>query len=114
VSGRLESFEVDIASDTKTPPSAAKRQFTCRAPVGDEQAREHPTVAELEQRVAHLAGKQAALLLPSGTMCNIIAFFLDCRPDDEVFVHRSSHVVYEVPTALDAVRRARAMTGSPS
>jgi threonine aldolase len=66
----------------------------CAATVGDEQKREDPTVLELEDRVADLTGKDAALFLPSGTLCNIIAFFLHCRPGDEVLTQRHSHVVY--------------------
>lgn len=70
------------------------RRFMCAAEVGDEQRREDPTVLELEEAVAELTGKEAAVFLPSGTMCNIIAFFLHCRPGDEVILHRDSHPSY--------------------
>jgi threonine aldolase len=90
----IPSYRVDLSSDTQTRPTNAMRRHMCSAPVGDEQKREDPTVLELEDRVAHLTGKEAALFLPSGTMCNIIAFFLHCRPGDEVLTQRYSHVVY--------------------
>jgi threonine aldolase len=64
------------------------------APVGDEQKREDPTVSALEERVAELLGKEAALFLPSGTMCNIIGLFVHCRPGDEVIMDSLSHPVY--------------------
>jgi threonine aldolase len=74
------------------------------AEVGDEQRFDDPTVNALQERVAELLGKEAALLLPSGTMCNAIGFRLHVRPGgDEVILDRSSHPVqYEAggPAAL--------------
>ena len=61
------------------------------AEVGDEQRGEDPTVIELERRVAELTGKDAGVFLPSGTMCNIVAFFVYCRPGDAVALDRASH-----------------------
>ena len=65
---------VDLFSDTVTRPTAAMRRFMCEAEVGDEQLREDPTVNLLQETVAELLGKEAALFLPSGTMCNQVAF----------------------------------------
>jgi threonine aldolase len=61
------------------------------AEVGDEQRFEDPTVTELCSRVAALLGFEAAVFLPSGTMCNEIAFRLHIRPGDEAILHRTSH-----------------------
>jgi threonine aldolase len=61
------------------------------APVGDEQRREDPTVNELQQMTADLTGKEAALFLPSGTMCNAIAFAVHCRPGDAVIIDVTAH-----------------------
>jgi len=63
------------------------RQFMCEAEVGDEQTLEDPTVNALQEMVAELLGKEAALFLPSGTMCNEIALRAHCRPDDEMIAH---------------------------
>jgi len=70
------------------------RQAIATADVGDEQAGEDPTVSALEDRVAALLGQEASVFLPSGTMCNAIAFRLHVRPGgDEVILDRSSHPV---------------------
>jgi threonine aldolase len=68
------------------------RRAMAEAEVGDEQRFEDPTVTELCTRVAALLGFEAAVLMPSGTMCNEIAFRLHIRPGgDEVILHRGSH-----------------------
>lgn len=82
---------IDLSSDTSTRPSQAMREFMAVAPVGDEQLREDPTVNELQDMVAELTGKEAALFLPSGTMCNAIAFAVHCRPGEAVILDRTAH-----------------------
>jgi threonine aldolase len=67
------------------------RAAMANAEVGDEQRREDPTVRALEEEVAGLCGQAAAVFLPSGTMCNIIAFFVQCRPGDEVILDSLAH-----------------------
>jgi threonine aldolase len=85
---------VDLRSDTKTRPTTAMRQAIAAAEVGDEQAGEDPTTNALEERVASLLGKEAAVFVPSGTMCNAIAFRLHLRPGgDEVILDRNSHPI---------------------
>ena len=64
---------VDLRSDTVTLPSEAMRQFMAAAPVGDDQYGEDPSVNLLQDKVAELLGKEAALFVPSGTMANQIA-----------------------------------------
>src|SRR4051794_26927700 len=95
---------VNLFSDTQTRPTAAMRQAIAHAEVGDEQRFDDPTVNALQDRVAMLLGKEAALFLPSGTMCNAIAFRLHLRPGgDEVILDRTAHPVrYEAggPAAL--------------
>jgi threonine aldolase len=70
------------------------RRAIANAEVGDEQRGEDPTVLALEERVADLLGKEAAVFLPSGTLANVIGVFIHCRPGDEVILHRLSHPVY--------------------
>lgn len=88
------ALSVDLCSDTVTKPSDGMRSAMRDAVVGDEQRREDPTVLGLEERVAELLGKDEAVFLPSGTMCNIVALFVHCRPGDEVVMADTSHPVY--------------------
>ncbi|MEX2196949.1 MAG: threonine aldolase family protein [Thermoleophilaceae bacterium] len=85
---------VNLFSDTQTRPTEAMRRAMAAAEVGDEQRFEDPTVTQLQERVAELLGQEAALFLPSGTMCNLIAFRLHLRPGgDEVILDRTAHPV---------------------
>jgi threonine aldolase len=68
---------IDLRSDTVTKPTDAMRAAMAAAPVGDDQFGEDPTVNALQERVAALLGKEAALWMPSGTMANQVA----ARPD---------------------------------
>jgi threonine aldolase len=80
------SAPIDLRSDTVTRPSAGMRQAMAAAEVGDDQYGEDPSVNRLQQRIAGLLGKNAALFVPSGTMSNQIALKLLTRPGDEVLV----------------------------
>ena len=85
---------VNLYSDTQTQPTAAMRAAIAAAEVGDEQRGLDPTTRRLEERVAEMLGHEAALFLPSGTMCNEIALRLHARPGgDEVLLDRSAHPV---------------------
>ena len=85
---------VNLYSDTQTRPTAAMREAMAAAEVGDEQSFADPTVNELCSRVAELLGFEAAVFLPSGTMCNAIAFRLHIGPGgDEAYLHRRSHPI---------------------
>ena len=85
---------VNLYSDTQTRPTPAMRRAMAEAEVGDEQSFADPTVTALCERVAELLGFEAAVFLPTGTMCNAIAFRLHVRPGgDEVVLHRTSHPV---------------------
>jgi threonine aldolase len=84
---------IDLRSDTVTRPSAAMREALAAAPVGDDQFGEDPTVNRLQERIASLLGKAAALWLPSGTMANQVALRVLTRPGDDVIVSRESHAV---------------------
>jgi len=73
------------------------RQAMAQADVGDEQQREDPTVNLLQDMVAELLGKEAALFLPSGTMCNQVAFAVHCRAGDEILLQEMAHpLLFEV------------------
>ena len=85
---------IDLRSDTVTQPSAAMRAAMARAPVGDDQYGEDPTVNLLQERIAALLGKEAALFVPSGTMANQIGLKLLTRPGDEIVVGAEAHMVW--------------------
>ncbi|MEP6484810.1 MAG: GntG family PLP-dependent aldolase [Rudaea sp.] len=84
---------IELFSDTKTKPSLAMRQAMADADVGDERANEDPTVNALIERCVATLGKQAAIYLPSGTMCNEIALAVHCKPGDEVICDATSHII---------------------
>jgi threonine aldolase len=83
---------IPLASDTESRPSAAMREAIAAAEVGDEQKGQDPTVNRLLARVCELLGKEAALFLPSGTMCNLVAIKGHTRPGDVVLVERNAHI----------------------
>ncbi len=64
---------INLLSDTQTRPTPAMREAMARAEVGDEQIGDDPTTNLLCERVADLLGKEAAVFMPSGTMCNVAA-----------------------------------------
>src|SRR5437870_5170204 len=87
------SLDRYLTSDTVTRPTADMRRFVCEAEVGDEQKLEDPTVNLLNEMVAELLGKEAAVFLPSGTMCNEIALRAHARPGEEVIAHHTAHPI---------------------
>ena len=83
---------LDFRSDTVTRPTPAMRQCMAEADVGDDVFGEDPTVNRLQRRVAEMLGKEAALFVPSGTMSNLIAVRLHCRPGDELICEAGCHI----------------------
>src|SRR5436853_6271376 len=86
-------IRVNLLSDTQTRPTPAMREAMARAEVGDEQIGDDPTVNLLCERVADLLGKEAAVFMPSGTMCNVAATLVHCRPGDEILAHETAHII---------------------
>src|SRR6201999_527991 len=84
---------INLLSDTQTRPTPAMREAMARAEVGDEQIGDDPTTNALCERVAELLGKQAAVFMPSGTMCNVAATLAYCRPGDEILAHATAHII---------------------
>ncbi|OYV59184.1 MAG: low specificity L-threonine aldolase, partial [Acidiphilium sp. 21-62-4] len=87
------AVRINLYSDTQTKPTPAMRAVMAAAEVGDEQLGLDPTVNALCARVAGLLGKEAAIFLPSGAMCNSVAILTHCRPGDEIIAHESSHII---------------------
>jgi threonine aldolase len=84
---------INLLSDTQTRPTPGMREAMARAEVGDEQFGDDPTTNLLNDRVAELMGKEAAVFLPSGTMCNVTSTLVYCRPGDEILAHVSAHLI---------------------
>src|ERR1700723_111101 len=84
---------INLLSDTQTRPTQGMREAMARAEVGDEQIGDDPSVNLLCERVAGLLGKEAAVFMPSGTMCNVAATLVHCRPGDEILAHGSAHII---------------------
>ena len=85
---------IDLRSDTVTCPSPGMREAMARAPVGDDQYGEDPSVNALQESIAALFAKEAALFVPSGTMANQIALKVFTQPGDDVIVGKESHAVF--------------------
>lgn len=82
-----------LGSDTETKPSLAMREAMAKAIVGDEQKGTDPTVNTLLENVARLLGKEKALFLPSGTMCNFVAIKAHTRPTETIIAEDMSHII---------------------
>ena len=83
---------IDLRSDTVTKPTPEMREAMARAEVGDDVFGEDPTVNLLQQKVAELLGKEAALLVTSGTQGNQVSILTHCLPGSEVIVEQDSHI----------------------
>jgi len=84
---------INLYSDTQTRPTPAMREAMARAECGDEQHFDDPTVTLLCERMADLLGKEDAVYLPSGTMCNEIAILVHVRPGEEIIAHETAHII---------------------
>ena len=83
---------INLYSDTQTRPSMAMREAMLAAPVGDEQKGMDPSVNQLCACVTDLLGKEAAIFLPSGTMCNEIAILVHCERGDGIYCDQKAHI----------------------
>jgi threonine aldolase len=83
---------IDLRSDTVTKPTPAMRRAMAEAEVGDDVYLEDPTVNRLQERVAELFEKEAALFVPTGSMGNQIAVKLHTRPGMEVIIEERGHI----------------------
>jgi threonine aldolase len=94
---------IDLRSDTVTRPSPAMREAMAKAEVGDDVFGEDPSVRALEEQIASLTGKEAALFVPSGTMGNQLAIALQTQPGDEVIVGEGAHPMWNESGAAPAL-----------
>src|SRR5687768_275647 len=97
---------IDLRSDTATLPSPEMRRAMAEAEVGDDMLGEDPTVNRLEEKIAAMLGKPAALFVPSGTMANQLAIRVHTQPGDEILCEEHAHLyVWEggAPALLSGV-----------
>jgi threonine aldolase len=93
----MKQTYIDLRSDTVTKPTRGMREAMFAAEVGDDVMSEDPTVNLLQERVADLLGKEAALFVPSGTMSNQICIKAQTVPGDELICEANCHIYkYEV------------------
>ena len=82
---------VDLRSDTVTRPTPAMRAAMAAAPVGDDVFGDDPSVNALQERIAAMLGKEAALFVASGTQSNLVAILSHCGRGDEYIVGQMAH-----------------------
>jgi len=88
---------IDFRSDTLTLPTEEMLRAVATAPLGDDILDEDPTVMKLESMAARMLGKEAAMLVISGTMGNLVSLMAHAHPGDEVIIDPESHIfLYEV------------------
>lgn len=85
---------VDLRSDTVTKPTPDMRRAMAEAPVGDDVFGDDPTINRLQEMVAKLLGKEAAIYVPSGSMANQTSIRAHTRPGDEIICHGESHIYH--------------------
>nr|BAL53569.1 threonine aldolase [uncultured Bacteroidetes bacterium] len=103
----MRHYPVDLRSDTVTKPTEAMRRAMATAEVGDDVFGEDPTTNRLQERVAELLGKDAALFVPSGTMGNQLALAVQATAGDEVIVDRESHILHYETGAPSLIARVQ-------
>ena len=87
---------IDLRSDTVTQPCDGMKRAMMNAPLGDDVLGDDPTVHKLEAKIADMLGKEDALFVPSGTMSNQIALWIQSKRADAVALHKTAHIyVYE-------------------
>ena len=84
---------VDLRSDTVTQPSPAMREAIASAKVGDDVYGDDPTVNLLEEKIAHLFGKDAAVFTPTGSLANQLGIRTLVKPGEELICEANSHIV---------------------
>ena len=100
---------IDLRSDTVTKPTPAMRAAMAAAEVGDDERDGDPTMRRLEQRVAALLGKEAALFFPSGVMANQAAVWIHSPRGTEVLADIDAHIVHSEIAGLAVLNGAQVL-----
>src|SRR3984957_18240466 len=94
---------IDLRSDTVTRPSPEMRRAMAEAEVGDDVFLEDPTINRLQDRAAQIFGREAALLVPSGTMGNLTCVIAHTKPGQEVICEEAGHLYNYEMASMSAV-----------
>src|SRR2546425_8012107 len=94
---------IDLRSDTVTKPSPEMRRAMAEAEVGDDVFLEDPTINRLQDRAAHIFGREAALFVPSGTMGNLTCIIAHTRPGQEIICEETGHVYNYEMASMSAI-----------
>ncbi len=94
---------IDLRSDTVTKPTPAMRRAMAEAEVGDDVYMEDPTVNRLQERAAEVFKREAALFMPTGSMCNQVAVKLHTKPGSEVVIEERGHIYNYEMAAMSAI-----------
>src|SRR5262247_2929565 len=105
---------LDLRSDTVTKPTPAMRAAMAAAEVGDDERDGDPTRPRLEERVAALLGKEAALFFPSGTMANQASVWIHASRGTEVYADVDAHLVHSEIAGVAALSGAQILAVHPS
>lgn len=94
---------IDLRSDTVTKPTPAMRRAMAEAEVGDDVYMEDPTVNRLQERAAEIFNREAALFMPTGSMCNQVAVKLHTKPGTEIVIEERGHIYNYEMAAMSAI-----------
>ncbi len=94
---------IDLRSDTVTLPTGEMMEAIAQAELGDDVSREDPTVNRLEQMAADRFGKEAGLLVTSGTQGNLVSVIAHCRHGDEIYCEAEAHIYYYEVGGMSAI-----------
>jgi len=94
---------IDLRSDTVTLPTQAMREAIYHAELGDDVFGEDPTTNRLEKMAAERMGKEAAIMVASGTMGNLVCVLTHCRRGEEVILGDRSHMFLYEAGSMSAV-----------
>ena len=98
---------IDLRSDTVTKPTDEMRRAMAEAEVGDDVFREDPSINRLQERAAELLGKEAGLLMASGTMSNLVAILSHCQRGDEIIMGDQAHIFWNESAGASALAGAQ-------
>ena len=98
---------IDLRSDTVTKPTDEMRRAMYEAEVGDDVYGEDPSINQLQERAAELLGKEAGLLMASGTMSNLVAALTYCQRGDEIVMGDQAHMFWNESAGASALAGAQ-------